>query len=1248
MAVNIGPKIGIDGEKEYRKQINDLITQQKTFSAEMRELESSFDDNTSAMEKNRKKGELLEKQIANQEKQVEELEKGLKASEEKYGENATETQKWKQAVANAKTELNKMKKELDKVPRSMKQVGEAMQSAGKKMQSVGSGMTKYVTAPLAAIGAASIAAFNEVDEGMDIIVKKTGATGEALESLQTSAKNIATTIPTSFETAGEAIGVVSTKFGLVGEDLEDLSGKFIKFANLNDEDVSTAIEGTQKVMAAFGVDTKDAGKLLDVLNATGQQTGIDMNTLRNSMVKNAASLQQMGMDAYSAAGFLGQVETSGAEVNTVMAGMQKALVNAEKSGKTLPEALSEFQGIMNSTASDQEKLNAAMELFGNKAGPAIYEACKQGSLSFESLSTDAEKYLGNVETTFENTLDAPDQMQIALNKVKVAGSEIGKTLLQIATPAIESLGEAAQKAGEWFSSLDDDQQRTAANIAIAFAAGGPALVAIGKFVETVGTAVTKVGELASSASSLSAFAAGGGYVLAAAAAVGVVAGAITLYEKAVKDNNETLQDVIDRTEDATGDLDEAINQLKGDSEAAQKAIDTINAQEDIANGLIGRLEELEKQSSRTADEQLEMEGIVKQLNTMYPDLKLSIDKATGSLSKSTTEIKNYVKNASKMALLNAYMKAAEDGYTDLAEASVALKKAQDAEKANLKDLEKLEKAVTEARAKDQEEAAKLGDTTGAMGYAENQARIALEAARKEHGKLSEAVEEAQGVYETAKGSIEDYQKAADDLSAEMADLEESQEDTAEAVENVTDTFDEAEGATRDYSKAVIDAAKSMIDSAKTISDEYDKTYQAARDSIEGQIGLFDEWQQETEVTAADLLKNLQSQITGMTNYNANMKKLTDAAVKSNDPNFKAFVKSVSEMGIGAAGEVQALVDAMENDKDTFNEIVGDFDTMGGLKDEFAANTAYISNDFQTKGQAMTKSWVDGFKKVGTSVTTNIGKNMVSTIKKAVDDSKKQNKSLSSSADIEAKSMSRSVGLAYLQMGTAAKNEVAKAVFNTQRDINGMNLEPKVSKIDVPKSTTTAAKDVVQQRLNNVTGRLEKINGAETSAKTAKHSAETVLVGIGATMQITNATDAAQKAKNAIQNIFNNNPIISWIKTKTEGSVVHNAAGGIIRNETLSWLAEGNRAEAVIPLEANRSRAIGLYQQAGQILGVTPTVTIGSPQQQSSRMNVAIDTDALYAAVAAGAAKGMESANVRIYWNNREAGRIMRDMGVQFA
>jgi len=57
-----------------------------------------------------------------------------------------------------------------------------MESFGKKMS--------VVSAGIAAIGAASIAAFKELDEGYDTIVTKTGATGEALEGLTASADNV--------------------------------------------------------------------------------------------------------------------------------------------------------------------------------------------------------------------------------------------------------------------------------------------------------------------------------------------------------------------------------------------------------------------------------------------------------------------------------------------------------------------------------------------------------------------------------------------------------------------------------------------------------------------------------------------------------------------------------------------------------------------------------------------------------------------------------------------------------------------------------------------------------------------------------------------------------------------------------------------------------------------------------------------------------------------------------------------------
>jgi phage-related minor tail protein len=128
-------------------------------------------------------------------------------------------------------------------------------------------------------------------------------------------KDLATEIPTDFETAGAAVGEVNTRFGLTGQALDDLSGKFIKFADLNNTDVSTSVDNVSGVLNAFGQDTSDAGDLLDAMNATGQATGIDMDTLASALQTNAVQLKELGLNSQQAAGFMGMVEMSGLDTS---------------------------------------------------------------------------------------------------------------------------------------------------------------------------------------------------------------------------------------------------------------------------------------------------------------------------------------------------------------------------------------------------------------------------------------------------------------------------------------------------------------------------------------------------------------------------------------------------------------------------------------------------------------------------------------------------------------------------------------------------------------------------------------------------------------------------------------------------------------------------------------------------------------------------------------------------------------------
>lgn len=428
--------------------------------------------------------------------------------------------------------LKALEEEAKKVPSalsvSMKEAGDKIKEVGDKTTEVGKGLSTHVTAPIVAIGAASLSAFNEVDKGMDIIVQKTGASGKALNEMQDSMKNLATSIPTDFETAGAAIGEVNTRFGLTGKKLEDLSGKFIKFAQLNNTDVSTAIDNTQKVISAFGLKAEDAGALLDTMNAVGQRTGISMDTLAKSMVTNSAALQQLGFSASDAANFLGNVEMSGADTSQVMTGLTKALANATANGKPMKEALKEIQDSMVNASSETEGLQAAYELFGKRAGGAIYQACKNGSLSFEELGTSLKDNIGNVDSTFNETLDPIDKFQTSLNSLKIVGADVGNSLMSVLAPMLTKFSAMMKSLNEKWNNLSPGMQDAIVKIALIAATVGPVLVVIGKVITAVGTITSALGGLigliTGTTAATTAAGVAGGASAAGTAAAGTAAG----------------------------------------------------------------------------------------------------------------------------------------------------------------------------------------------------------------------------------------------------------------------------------------------------------------------------------------------------------------------------------------------------------------------------------------------------------------------------------------------------------------------------------------------------------------------------------------------------------------------------------------------------------------------------------------------------------------------------------------------------
>ena len=318
-------------------------------------------------------------------------------------------------------------------------------------------------------------------------------------------------------------------------------------------------------MSSFNLDVEDAGALLDTLNKVAQDTGINVDTLASGLVTNGAALRGLNLDAAQSAVLLGQLEKSGIDTSAVMTGLAKVQATAFKDGISMSDALSTAV----SSSGD------AVEIFGAKAGPKLYEAFQSGILSMDMFTGSAVSLndsIGSVSDTFDATLDPMDQWSLTMNEIKLAGAELGDAIGPVLVPMIKGLADSAKKAGQWFGGLSDSTKKTIVTIGGIVAAIGPALTIVGKMITTVGTITKAVGVITPMLGGLgTAFSALTGPIgLAIAAGVLIIANwdkikesAKTLWE-GIKSTFENIKNGIKtRIESARDTVKNAIDKIKG-------------------------------------------------------------------------------------------------------------------------------------------------------------------------------------------------------------------------------------------------------------------------------------------------------------------------------------------------------------------------------------------------------------------------------------------------------------------------------------------------------------------------------------------------------------------------------------------------------------------------------------------------------------------------------------------------------------
>ena len=254
MATNIGPKIGIDGEKQFRSELNSIGQQLRTLNTEMKAVTTAFDANESSQKRLATQSDVLTRQLSLQEQQVTEIQKALDYAKANYAENSNEVQRWQQALNNATADLNRTKAGIEAVNNEMKNTSVVSQFGG----ALKSGLAVAAKAAAAATAAAA---------------------GAVIALTKSAVENYG-----EYE---QLVGGVETLFKDSAGTVEEYANNAYKTAGLSaNEYMETVTSFSASLLQSMGNDTQAAAEKADRaitdMSDNANKMGTDMQSIQNA------------------------------------------------------------------------------------------------------------------------------------------------------------------------------------------------------------------------------------------------------------------------------------------------------------------------------------------------------------------------------------------------------------------------------------------------------------------------------------------------------------------------------------------------------------------------------------------------------------------------------------------------------------------------------------------------------------------------------------------------------------------------------------------------------------------------------------------------------------------------------------------------------------------------------------------------------------------------------------------------------
>lgn len=446
-------------------------------------------------------------------------------------------------LQNTAGQLARYKVETEGLTGSLNAFGDNAIANGNKLTAIGDGaskiggaLTKSVTLPLVAVGAAAVkasidyeSAFAGVKKTVDEQVDANGKVIISYDDLSNGIRAMAKEIPAS---ASEIAAVVEVagQLGIKTKDVLSFSKTMVDLGestNLSATDAATAIAKIANITGMTSDEYRRFGSSVTALGNNFATTESDIVEMDNRLA-SAGTLA--GLTNQEILGLATSMSSVGIEAEAGGTAMTQTLTAIEQAAVSGGEQLDKFASIAGMSSEQfattwKNKPIEAIQAFikglgeldskGESATLVLDEMGLSGvrqSNMLKSLALASDTMTSAVDTSnkawSENTAltkEANTRYETTESKLKMLKNEVTDVAIEFGGPLVDALRDGVQAAkpviqflgdmAKKFSSLDKEQQQNIIKWGLIAASAGPALKIFGSITSVVGGTATNIGKL---------------------------------------------------------------------------------------------------------------------------------------------------------------------------------------------------------------------------------------------------------------------------------------------------------------------------------------------------------------------------------------------------------------------------------------------------------------------------------------------------------------------------------------------------------------------------------------------------------------------------------------------------------------------------------------------------------------------------------------------------------------------------------